>query len=54
MKLVVEPGKVRLSLDACKVNECTKKDAYPLLNIEGIFVRLPQAKVISKIDFKDA
>jgi hypothetical protein len=54
MRLVVKPGKVRLCLDARKVNDCTKKDAYPLPSIEGIFARLPQANLISKIDLKDA
>lgn len=43
MRLVVKPGKVRLCLDARKLNSVTKKDAYPLPNIEGIFSRLPQA-----------
>jgi hypothetical protein len=37
MRLVVKPGKVRLCLDARKVNDCTKKDAYPLPSSEGIF-----------------
>ena len=40
MRLVVKPGKVRLCLDARKLNTCTKKDAYPLPSIEGIFARL--------------
>ena len=54
MRLVVKPGKVRLCLDARKINECTRKDAYPLPSIEGIFARLPKANIISKIDLKDA
>ncbi|KNC33715.1 hypothetical protein FF38_03145 [Lucilia cuprina] len=35
MRLVVKPNK--MCLDARKVNQVTKKDAYPLPNIEGIF-----------------
>lgn len=54
MRLVIKPNKVRLCLDARKVNAVTKKDAYPLHSIEGIFSRLPQANLISKLDLKDA
>jgi len=54
MRLVVKPGKIRLCLDARKLNACTIKDAYPLPSIEGIFARLPKANIISKIDLKDA
>ncbi|XP_036346299.1 uncharacterized protein K02A2.6-like, partial [Rhagoletis pomonella] len=54
MRLVVKPGKVRLCLDARKVNEVTKKDAYPLQSIDGIFSRLPKANIITKLDLKDA
>lgn len=54
MRLVVKPNKVRLCLDARKLNSVTKKDAYPLPNIEGIFSRLPKANIISKLDLKDA
>ncbi|XP_065368079.1 uncharacterized protein LOC135960632 [Calliphora vicina] len=54
MRLVIKPNKVRLCLDARKVNSVTKKDAYPLPSIEGIFARLPKANIISKLDLKDA
>lgn len=54
MRMVIKPGKVRLCLDARKINEVTTKDAYPLPNIDGIFARLPKANIISKIDLKDA
>lgn len=54
MRLVLKPDKVRLCLDARKFNNVTKKDAYPLPNIEGIFSRLPKANLISKLDLKDA
>lgn len=54
MRLVIKPHKVRLCLDARKVNSVTKKDAYPLHSIEGIFSRLPKANIISKLDLKDA
>lgn len=54
MRLVMKPNKVRLCLDARRVNAVTKKDAYPLPNIDGIFARLPKANIISKLDLKDA
>lgn len=54
MRLVVKPNKVRLCLDARRVNQVTRKDAYPLPSIEGIFARLPKANIISKLDLKDA
>lgn len=54
MRLVVKPNKVRLCLDARRVNHVTKKDAYPLPSIERIFARLPKANIISKLDLKDA
>ncbi|XP_059222594.1 uncharacterized protein K02A2.6-like [Stomoxys calcitrans] len=52
--MVVKPHKVRLCLDARKINAVTKKDAYPLPSIEGIFSRLPKANIITKLDIKDA
>lgn len=54
MRLVVKPNKIRLCLDARKLNNVTRKDAYHLPNIEGIFSRLPKANLISKLDLKDA
>lgn len=54
MRLVVKPNKIRLCLDARKVNSVTEKDAYPLPSIEGIFSRLPKANLITKLDLKDA
>lgn len=54
MRLVMKHNKVRLCLDARRVNAVTKKDAYPLPNIDGIFARLPKANIISKLDLKDA
>ena len=54
MRLVVKPGKVRLCLDARKLNGATKKDAYPIQSINGIFARLPKANIITKLDLKDA
>ena len=52
--LVQKPGKVRLCLDSRKVNAVTRKDAYPLPQIDGILSRLPQAMFISSLDLKDA
>lgn len=54
MRLVIKPNKVRLCLDARRLNQVTKKDAYPLPSIEGIFSRLPKAHLITKLDLKDA
>lgn len=54
MRLVVKPNKIRLCLDARKLNNVTRKDAYPLPSIEGIFSRLPKANLITKLDLKDA
>jgi len=34
MRLVVKPNKIRLCLDARRLNEATKKDAYPLPSID--------------------
>jgi len=52
--LVQKPGKVRLCLDSKKTNIATKKDAYPLPQIDGILGRLPKAICISSQDLKDA
>jgi len=52
--LVVKPNKVRMCLDARKVNEVTVKDAYPLPLIDGILSRLPKAQFITSLDLKDA
>lgn len=55
MALVKKPnGKIRLCLDARRLNEVTKKAAYPLPLIEGILSRLDRAMYISTIDLKDA
>lgn len=47
-------GKIRLCLDARKVNKVTKKLAYPLPLIDGILSRLDKTFYISSIDLKDA
>lgn len=47
-------GKVRLCLDARKVNSVTKKDAYPLPLIDGLIGRLDKTKFLSCLDLKDA
>ena len=52
--LIRKPGKDRLCLDSRKVNEVTKKDAYPLPHISGLLSRLQDTKFISSIDLKDA
>lgn len=52
--VIVKPGKVRMCFDSRKLNGVTKKDAYPIPNIDGILARLPPVYCISKIDLKDA
>lgn len=47
-------GKIRLCLDARKLNEVTVKDAYPQQQINRILGRLSGTKVLSAIDFSDA
>lgn len=42
-------SKMRLCLDARKVNEVTKMAAYPLLLIDGIFSRLDKTRFISTV-----
>lgn len=54
MTLVIKPNKNRLCLDARELNKVTKKDAYPLPNIDGLLSRLGDTHYISAIDLKDA
>lgn len=52
---VIKPsGKVRLCLDARKINERTVRDAYPLPHPGRILGQLPQAKYLSTIDLSEA
>ena len=47
-------GKVRLCLDARKLNAVTTKDAYPQQQINRILAQLQGTKVLSAKDFSDA
>lgn len=47
-------GKIRLCLDARRLNDVTVKDAYPQPQINRILGRLTGTKVLSSIDFSDA
>lgn len=47
-------GKLRVCLDSRRINSITKKDAYPMRNMNEIFHRLQKAKYFSIIDLKDA
>lgn len=47
-------GKIRLCLDARKLNKVTLKDAYPMQQINRILSRLGGTRVLSSIDFSDA
>lgn len=51
---VIKPDKVRLCLDARKLNFVTKPFAYPLPNIGGLLSRLGETVYISSVDLKDA
>lgn len=51
---VVKPNKVRLCLDARKINERTVRDAYPLPHPGRILGQLPKAKYLSTIDLSEA
>lgn len=52
---VIKPsGKVRLCLDARKINERTIKDAYPLHHPGRILGQLPKAKYLSTLDLSEA
>lgn len=47
-------GKVRLCLDARKLNAVTSKDAYPQPQLNRILSQLTGTRVLSSIDFSDA
>lgn len=52
---VIKPsGKVRLCLDARKINERTIRDCYPLPHPGRILGQLPQARYLSTIDLSEA
>lgn len=52
---VIKPtGKVRLCLDARKINERTVRDAYPLPHPGRILGQLPRDKYLSTIDLSEA
>ncbi|XP_055605869.1 uncharacterized protein LOC129754038 [Uranotaenia lowii] len=52
---VIKPsGKVRLCLDARKINERTVPDAYPLAHPGRILGLLPKARYLSTIDLSEA
>ena len=52
---VIKPtAKVRLCLDARKINERTVKDAYPLPHPGRILSQLPKARYLSTIDLSEA
>ncbi|XP_058827433.1 uncharacterized protein LOC131687369 [Topomyia yanbarensis] len=51
---VIKPNKVRLCLDARKINERTVRDAYPLPHPGRILGQLPNARYLSTIDLSEA
>ena len=52
--LVRKPGKNRMCLDYRKVNQVTKKSAYPLPHIQALLSRISDTRYISSVDLKDA
>lgn len=50
----IPTGKIRLCLDARKLNAVTTKDAYPQPQINRILAQLSGTRVLSSIDFSDA
>ena len=51
MHLVSKPdGSIRITIDYRKLNAVTVKDAFPLPNIQHIFLQLTGARVFSKLD----
>lgn len=52
---VVKPnGDIRICLDSRKLNSITKKDQFPVPNVNHIFARMPKAKYFSTIDLSKA
>lgn len=51
---VIKPGKVRICLDARKLNSVTAPFAYPLPIIGGLLSRLSDTVYISSVDLKQA
>lgn len=51
---VIKPEKVRMCLDARKLNSVTKPFAYPMPIIGGLLSRLGETIYISSVDLKDA
>ena len=47
-------GKYRFCIDFRDLNVRSKKDAYPIPNMDAILNRLRRAKYISKVDLKNA
>jgi transposase InsO family protein len=47
-------GRIRLCLDSRKLNDRTKRDAYPLPSIAGILGRFSGTEFLSTIDLSDA
>jgi hypothetical protein len=49
-----DTGNIRACIDARFLNKVTKKDRYPIANINRIFGRLKQSPFFSTVDLKDA
>lgn len=55
MVIVKKPnGKIRYCIDARPLNAVTKRDAYPLPNLNRILSRLTRTRFLSSIDLSDA
>ena len=54
LPIIKKNGKIRYALDYRKLNLITRKNAYPLPNIDEIFSNLYGAKVLSTLDISQA
>lgn len=52
--VVKSDGSVRLCIDSRTLNSLTKRDQFPVPNIQHLFARMPKAKYLSTIDLSKA
>ena len=52
MVVVTKPnGSIRICIDPRDLNKVVKRQHFPLLTVEEVVSRMPNAKVLSKIDY---
>ena len=47
-------GKVRLCVDAQKINKAIKRETSPIPTLESVLDGMSDSKIVSKIDLKEA